>query len=252
MTDAAIKGRSTAEKVAAELREEIATGAFKPGELLPAEHQLVERFGVSRPTCREAIRILQSEGLLLPLRGNRGGARVSLPDPRRISSYAGVYLQMQQATIQEIFEARRLVEPEAAGRVAEGGDTSLFSAMAQNVAAQQFLVQDRVAFYEKGREFRELMLDGCGSEPIRLFGLMLGHIADRQLSRVAHELPYWERQEEYYRAAIAIKEALLRAMVAGNGAKARALWDDYLTHYINMMTQVAPNWVQSPGEPAAR
>ena len=59
-----LPSRNVADQIASTLRSEIAAGTWGVGQMLPAEHQLMERFGVSRPSCREALRILQSEGLL--------------------------------------------------------------------------------------------------------------------------------------------------------------------------------------------
>ncbi|MET0904838.1 MAG: GntR family transcriptional regulator, partial [Tardiphaga sp.] len=66
-----LSSRNLADQIASTLRGEIAAGIWAVGQMLPAEHQLMERFAVSRPSCREALRILQSEGLLEIQRGNR-------------------------------------------------------------------------------------------------------------------------------------------------------------------------------------
>ncbi|MET0362886.1 MAG: winged helix-turn-helix domain-containing protein, partial [Sphingobium sp.] len=57
------------------LRMEIGTGHIKNADLLPPEPELMARFAVSRPTLREAIRILETEGLVTTSRGGRKGAR---------------------------------------------------------------------------------------------------------------------------------------------------------------------------------
>ena len=60
--------------VAAELRRQIVLGKLKQDDQLPSENALMEQFGVSRPTLREAFRILESEGAITVRRGVRGGA----------------------------------------------------------------------------------------------------------------------------------------------------------------------------------
>ncbi len=68
--------------MAAELRRRIVSGELEVGgDPLPSEGKLMSQFGVSRPTLREAFRILESEQLIRVLRGARGGARVLKPDP---------------------------------------------------------------------------------------------------------------------------------------------------------------------------
>src|SRR3546814_16660333 len=69
----------TAELVADRIRRRIISGELDEGASLPPEGQLLEQFGVSRPTLREAIRILEAERLITVTRGSRSGARVSAP-----------------------------------------------------------------------------------------------------------------------------------------------------------------------------
>ena len=72
-----------AELLAARIRGQIIRGELKEGDALPAESELMETFGVSRPTLREAIRVLEMESLLRMRRG-RAAARWS---PRRIRGW---------------------------------------------------------------------------------------------------------------------------------------------------------------------
>ena len=71
-------GAKYAEMIASEPRASIVREA-EAGDLLPSERDLIERYDVSRPTLREAMRILETEGLLEIKRGSRGGAIVSEP-----------------------------------------------------------------------------------------------------------------------------------------------------------------------------
>ncbi len=83
------------ELVAANLRRRIITGELGAGDPLPNESVLMEQFGVSRPTLREAFRILESESIITVLRGARGGARVMAPDASVAARYTGLLLQYQ-------------------------------------------------------------------------------------------------------------------------------------------------------------
>src|SRR3546814_19711195 len=80
---------------------------------------LIAEFEVSRPTIREAVRILESEGLVTVARGARGGARVSSPNYEMVARAAGITLQSQGVTIGDLYEMRTLNEPTAARLVAE-------------------------------------------------------------------------------------------------------------------------------------
>ena len=61
--------RTASETVAEAIRARIATGALRPGDMLPSERSLLDEFGVARPTMREALRILESDGLVSVRRG---------------------------------------------------------------------------------------------------------------------------------------------------------------------------------------
>src|ERR1700737_3860241 len=81
------------EMVAAQLRRQIVLGQLKEGDQLPSESVLMEQFGVSRPTLREAFRILEAEGAITVRRGVRGGARVQVPDTNGAAPHIGLPLQ---------------------------------------------------------------------------------------------------------------------------------------------------------------
>src|SRR5882724_52640 len=87
-----------AELVAEKIRSQIARGAFQPGDSLPSETELMQRFGVARPTMREAIRILESESLISTRRGAQSGAEVRSVDASALARRAGLLLQMNATT----------------------------------------------------------------------------------------------------------------------------------------------------------
>lgn len=98
------------------VRRAVALGVLLPGDRLPPERLLAESLGVSRVTVREALRILQGEGLLVTRRGN-GGTTVS-PDVSGMHSR----LSGRDDLIHEAFELRLAVETMAARLAAERGD----------------------------------------------------------------------------------------------------------------------------------
>src|SRR6266700_3329030 len=113
-----VRAPKTSELIAAQLRRQIVRGAVKPGEKLPPETQLMEQFGVSRPTIREAFRILETERLIVVRPGSRGGAQVVAPGVSVAARYFGLLLQLQGTTIDDVYEARMVTEPVCARMVA--------------------------------------------------------------------------------------------------------------------------------------
>src|SRR5580693_3536059 len=113
-----VRAPKTSELVAAQLRRQIVRGTVQPGQKLPPETQLMEQFGVSRPPIREAFRILETERLIVVRPGSRGGARVIAPDLTVAARYVGLLLQLQGATIDDVYEARKIAEPACASMLA--------------------------------------------------------------------------------------------------------------------------------------
>jgi DNA-binding FadR family transcriptional regulator len=103
--------RTASEAVAELLRGSIAGGRLKPGDMLPPESTLLEQFGVARSTMREALRILESDGLVVILRGTKGGARVQEPDVRPLARRVGLHLQLKGTDLRELVEAQAIVQP---------------------------------------------------------------------------------------------------------------------------------------------
>ena len=98
------------EMVAAHLRRQIVLGELKEGDQLPSESVLMEQFGVSRPTLREAFRILEAEGAITVRRGVRGGARVQVPDVKVAARQAGLVLQYRGALLSDVYEVRAIID----------------------------------------------------------------------------------------------------------------------------------------------
>jgi GntR family transcriptional repressor for pyruvate dehydrogenase complex len=109
-----VRAPKTAEIIATAIRQQIVSRDLKEGDTLPPEVGLMGEFGVSRPTLREAYRILETESLIHIRRGSRGGAQVTAPKIEVAARYVGLLLQMSDTTIGEVYEARAILEPAAA------------------------------------------------------------------------------------------------------------------------------------------
>ena len=113
-----LRAVKTGEMIAAYLRGKIVRGELAEGDCLPAEVELMHQFDVSRPTLREAFRILETESLIEIRRGARG-ARIIAPSIEVAARYVGLLMQTSGTTVADVYEARSLLEPVAAGLLAE-------------------------------------------------------------------------------------------------------------------------------------
>jgi DNA-binding FadR family transcriptional regulator len=95
----------------------ILSGRLKPGEKLPSERELGESLGISRPTVRESIRSLVAMNILETVHGR--GTYVASLDTEDLMQPLHFVLSMAWGALQELFEARLLLEPDIAALAAE-------------------------------------------------------------------------------------------------------------------------------------
>jgi DNA-binding FadR family transcriptional regulator len=105
--------------LADDIRMQLVAGELVPGQPLPPEKELLQAYKVSRPTLREALRILEAESLIETVRGQNGGNNVRAPDPVVIIRQIAVYLQLDGATLADVYAARAALEIAAVRALAE-------------------------------------------------------------------------------------------------------------------------------------
>jgi len=105
--------------VATEIRARIAEGELGEGDRLPPLAELSGEFGISRPTLREALRILEMEFLLDLRTGDRSGAMIRTPSTRVAAQLAGIVLEARGTTLADFHRALRLIEPSIMSLVAD-------------------------------------------------------------------------------------------------------------------------------------
>lgn len=109
-----LNSQSAAEQIAEQLRAAMIEGSLAPGDRLPSEPELAEGFGVSRPTVREAMRILRGQGVLETARGSKGGHFIQNPQASDVAQTLGetfsLWFDIGDISVAEVDEAREVVE----------------------------------------------------------------------------------------------------------------------------------------------
>jgi GntR family transcriptional regulator, transcriptional repressor for pyruvate dehydrogenase complex len=107
------------EVIVEQVRQLMRQGQLKPGDRLPAERELCEYFGVSRVTVREALRMLESSGLVEIRVGARGGAFVTTPTSERVGDGLADLLSLSVISASDVTEVRLVLELGIVGLVCE-------------------------------------------------------------------------------------------------------------------------------------
>ena len=220
-----------AEIVASKLRDDILSGRLKEGDVLPSQESLFSEFGVSPPALREAIHILETDGLISVRRGNVGGSVVHRPTPERTAHMISMVLQARSATPADVSAALMHLEPVCAGMCAARDDrmTEVVPYLQREIDFQAEQFDDISQYVPNARRFHETLVSRCGNESMILL------IGSLELIWSAHESSVWDDDGEpapmvdkTMRAALRDHQRLLDAIADGNPSRAVRLAQDHL------------------------
>lgn len=110
------------EALAEKLREKILSGAIATGECLPNERELVERSGLSRGSVREALRVLETQGLVSTTIGRNNGRRARQPDVHMVRDSLNLFIRGSRVRFPVVLETVETLEPSLAGLAAQHHD----------------------------------------------------------------------------------------------------------------------------------
>jgi GntR family transcriptional repressor for pyruvate dehydrogenase complex len=159
-----------AEMVASALRDRVVSGDLEDGDMLPGLDHLVKEFGVSPPSVREALRVLENEGLITVRRGNVGGAEVHRPKAESAAYMLGLVLQTKQVPVIDLVTALGHLEPLCARLCAQRKDRRRAVVPALRKAQRDTVksVNDAVPFEEACQQFHRKLVEGCGNQSLAL------------------------------------------------------------------------------------
>lgn len=222
-----LSSRRTAEIVADELRQQIIEGKLADGDLLPGQKQLVRHFNVSLVSVREALRILETEGLVSVRRGNRGGAVVHAPAKSSAAYMLGLVLQSDSVPVTDLRTALKELEPSCAALAALRPDrtTTLLPQLIQSNEAMADNLKDPEKFSEIGREFHHRLALGCGNHTMVV---VMGSLEALWTSQEGEWFAQAKEEDEFptpakRRAALNAHLKITEAIAAGDVDRARRL-----------------------------
>lgn len=230
-----VRAPKTAELIASHLRHQIVRKELLPGDTLPPEIELMEQFGVSRPTLREAFRILEAETLVSVRRGSRGGAQVMSPDTSVAARYVGLLLQLQRATIDDLYRARTVIEPACAGLLAGRRTEQDLVDLRAAVAAIEDEINANASFHpvptvwaELTYRFHELVLERSRSKTLAIQAAVLHDIVTLHLHATIARGALSADGRERYQLAVRSYRRLIELVEARDADGAEQLWRKHM------------------------
>jgi len=188
------------DEVIRQIQEAIYSGKFKIGERLPSERSLSEIFSISRPTIREAIRVLEAEKVVEVKKGVKGGAFIIEPGPDQIGRSLEALIRFKNTTVDEFTEFRLEFESQTAYLAAERATTEQIENL-NEIAKKIKLVATGENFDQEEYVKYDIMFHEevayASNNQIRV-AIMLGlHNAFKKMSiDIGNlEIEQWQRQE---------------------------------------------------------
>jgi len=221
----------TAELVANDIRDRILHGDLGDGSQLPMQDEIMRQYEVSRAAVREALHVLEAEGLVTVRRGARGGALVHAPTTRSTAYTFAMLLESRGATLRDIGEALANIEPMCAIHAAARPDRlqTVIPTLERAHAAMADTLQDGPSAVAASRRWHRSLLAAGGTVMLTVVGIL-------EVLWTGHEARWTlEADEEGEFPEMALREKALRehreimdAIADGAVAEVSSLTHDHL------------------------
>mgnify|MGYP003774453839 CR=1 FL=1 len=219
--------RRRTEKISEVLAREIVHDirGMEPGTKLPSEVAMLQKYRVGRASLREALRLLEVQGLIVIRPGPGGGPVVAAVDSRHFGRMASLYFHVVEATYQDVAESRLVMEPVMARLAAERQNPDDLALL------REFLDTAPVAhapdeYVRRSTEFHSALSGMSGNPVLDLMGRSLKDIYTDRIEGMYFPVEARERVQEEH-AAIA------RAIIAGDAANAENLMHQHMREFVD-------------------
>jgi GntR family transcriptional repressor for pyruvate dehydrogenase complex len=199
--------RKAGELLADEIRASIIGNGLAAGSRLLSEGELIEQRGLSRATVREALRLLEAEGLITVKRGPRGGITVRHPDPSHISRALATMVALRDVSLRQLFDFRLSIEPDAAAAAAKEISDEWREALLASTEPSESHVPESV-------DFHVLVAQASGNALNHIVLAALHEVLELHVRLEALSEETWEQTRSAH-------EKIARAIASGNSTKAQ-------------------------------
>lgn len=224
-------------RVAKRILDEIRYEGLSPGDSLPSETELLEIYGVSRGSLREALRILEIQGIIHVKPGKGGGPIVSDTTSADFGRSAALHFNVAGVTFQELIESRLLLEPQFARRAADLIDDDGKKALQESLDSCWRLQHGPAAQWEHASAGFHILIGKLANN--NLLALVNDALATILDERVRLVVPVEDRQ-----AGQEVHKKIADAIIAGDGARAERLMRRHLEALTARIVELQPHVLQ--------
>ncbi len=221
--------------LAAQLRRQILNGVFAAGALLPPERDLVEQSGLSRGSVREALRILEAEGLVRTRAGRYGGSLVCQPSDDLLARHIEMFVKGRSVSLASLIDTREGIEPTVARLAAlnrTDDDLQALSDIATRLEAAA--PDDVVRFAEENVHWHYALAVASHNDLLRAIVASLTGLI-QEAGQIEAVIPPDVREQ-----VVKAHRRIYEAIVAGDGDAARRRMERHLGAYSRRAAEVLP------------
>jgi len=227
-------------QVAEAIKSWVMEAGLKSGDRLPGEAELIARFGMSKGTIREAMRLLEAQGLVRTRTGPGGGTFLQEMSAERAQALLSNYFYFRGLTLGDIYQLRRVLEPEMAaslaGKLGEDDFARLETVMECYARAATSPEEERAQHIASLR-FHTLLAE-MSENP--LLGFLVGFIASALSDLTVYRKLYDPPNRELWARGFVYQRELVSALRSGNAAEARRIMAEHMeTAHALMIDQQA-------------
>jgi GntR family transcriptional regulator, transcriptional repressor for pyruvate dehydrogenase complex len=240
----AISG-SKPEQVARLLLQRIIESGLRPGASFGTETELQAQFKVSRPTLRESLRILESQGVLTLRPGPRGGIIVSQPSVDIVAHTLSVFLRLNSVPFIAIVQARAAMEPALVRDAARNATDEDFDKMQASIERMKKIGSDVAAFADENRTFHQAIMQAAQNPVLEVFWSAIGIL----VSGEQHGMRYTAKNRK---AIVTYHQRILDACRARDPDLAAQLMSEHIGELDTLLRKRFKNLVNEPTRIAMR
>jgi len=226
------RGQKISERLARQISDHIVFDEVSPGTALPSEAEMTQIYGVARGTLREALRILEVQGIISIKTGAGGGPVVEQLRPDNFANMATFYLRGKTCTYREVLQARLAIDPLMARIAAERRSQEGLNLISSSLPdTDELSVDDVLEWQRLAGDFHEAVARMSGNPVLYLLGASLRQISYRLRVRGALAATPLELREE----VVTVHRKIADAIMAGEGVMAEELMRDHMIAYVLAM-----------------
>jgi DNA-binding FadR family transcriptional regulator len=222
------------ERVVEQIEEAILSGRIKPHDRLPAERELMVTFDVGRTTIREALRVLQSKGLVRSRSGDPNGPEVLPHSIDRLRESMSALARLEHLTLRELLQFRIVVESQAYRLAALLGTDEQIEALETAMAAMEAAIEEgEDAFARADLAFHECVALAAGNKLFGVSTTVLGSVVGELMrSKITAAADRRQQMRESCRRHRQVLAAVRERDGDGAASLARHSVYDYYAEYM--------------------